>query len=149
MVEFKIGDIKKYLARMSSEQTIEYVKFLNESSVKVHNGLGTLCSPSRIRKITQDYGDFILGIIPHEVLPYHPNGSRKEKVEELFKKPVDISLIPPILVSGYDPNEKRREYRLDLMDGQTRSGVAYERNVPLLGYVPKKLTKKVPGFKQV
>jgi hypothetical protein len=145
MTAYHLGNIGKYQKRMGADATIAYVDALNESSMKVHDGIGTFCSPAALTELISDYGEMTLGTVPWQVLPYHPNADRKPKVEEMFVEPVDISLIPPILVRDFS-QAAERNYRLELLDGQTRSGVAFEKQVPLMGYAPEKVTRRIPGF---
>ena len=139
---------KYNLKKMGKEETIKYVNSLNKSSLKIHGKIGTICNSQGIEKVIKQFGEFVLGIIPKKILPYHPNPLRKPKIEKLFTKPINLNNIPPILVRSYNPSSNR-DNMLELFDGQTRAGVAYEKKVPLLAYVPKKITKNIPGFKKI
>lgn len=145
MVKYKLNrDEIDFEKKLGLKEIINYINKLNESSKIIHNGIGTPCSNYKIEEVINQYGEFILGLIPSEVLPYHPNSRRKKKVEELFEEPVNLTLIPPILVEDYKYSNNRNY--MVLLDGKTRSGIAYEKNVPLLGYVPEKVLSKIPGL---
>jgi hypothetical protein len=126
-------------------KTIKYIDDLNNTSLKVHGEIGTICMYDAVLSLIENYGNLRLGIIESKYLPRRSNKMRKSKVSELFVDIVNLNNIPPIIVSDYNVNEKR-DYAMVTLDGATRSEIAYEVKVPLLAYVPEKLIDCIPGF---
>ena len=73
MTAYHLGDIGKYQRRMGADATMAYVDALNESSTRVHGGVGTLCSAGALKELIAREGEMTLGIVPWQALPYHPS----------------------------------------------------------------------------
>lgn len=133
--------------RLKLERALAYIKEINQKGEKVYSGIrATEASEKAILESIQRHGELTLCLIPTVYFSSITCGNDKriEKVRQLFRdKKNNLSKIPPIVIGDYKHNI------LVLLDGAARATVAYEQQIPLLGYIPEKLIPLLKGVTRI
>jgi len=141
-MEWKLGWVT-YKKRLNRDNAVAYIKAINQEGKKRYKGIrATEASERAVFESIERNGEFVLCLIPTVYFAFITCGNhlRIEKIREFFRDNKNrLSRIPPVVVGDY------KSGKLVLLDGTARSTVAYEQNIPLLGYVPEELISVLKG----